>query len=257
MPQDQYFRQDAVAQQNFDVLGNTQLGDSSGDITTVVGKMVIGGTTVQPTANTFYGPGPLTNTVIFSFPASSYDAAAVTVTVADDVNSDVYAATFTIAHDGTTPVLSSAYGVADAWGGTNPTFNVNNSAGTIQLRMSLADSVSVGVAVDAKLYSAQTSPAITISVQPSNASVTAPAPATFNVLASTNDSGTLSYQWEVSSDGGSTWANATGGVYSGDTTAALQVTDSTGLNTYQYRCVVGSSGTASDKTSNAATLTVA
>lgn len=254
MPQDQFLRQDVVAQQDFEVLGNTQLGNGPGDTTTVVGMMVIGGTSVQPVTNTFYGPGPLTNEVIYSFAAATYDAAQVTVTVADDVNSDVYAASFTIAHDGTTPVLSSAYGEADAWGGTNPTFNVNNNAGTIELRMNIADSVSVGVAVDAKLFSAQTSPEITIGVQPANQSVAAPAPATFNLTATTNDSGTLTYQWEVDNGGG--FANATGGVYSGDTTDTLTITDSTGLDTYQFRCVVSSSATASDVTSSTVTLTV-
>jgi len=253
--QDQYIRQDVVAQQDLEVLGNTQLGNSSGDTTTVVGKMVIGGTTVQPVTNTFYGPGPLTNEVIFSFAAATYDAASVTVTVADDVNSDVYAASFTIAHDGTTPQLSAAYGVADAWGGTNPAFNVNNNAGTIELRMDIADSVSVGVAVDAKLYSAQTSPEITISLQPASTSAAAPAPVTFNLTATTNDSGTLTYQWEFD-DGVSGFANATGAPYSGDTTDTLQVTDTTGLNGYLYRCVVTSGATASPVTSSTATLTV-
>lgn len=257
MPQDQFLRQDVVAQQDFEVLGNTQLGNGAGDITTVVGKMVIGGTTVQPVANTFYGPGPLTNEVIFSFAAATYDAAQVTVTVADDVNSDVYAASFTIAHDGTTPILSSAYGEADAWGGTNPTFNVNNNAGTIEFRMSLADAVSAGVAVDAKLFSAQTSPQITFTVPPTNESVTAPAPATFNLTAITNDTGTLTYQWEVDDGLGGGFVNATGGVYSGDTTDTLTVTDSTGLNGYNFRCVVTSSATASPATSVTVSLTVA
>lgn len=54
--QDQYLRQNAVAQQNFDVLGNTQLGNDASDTTTVVGKMTIGGTTVQPVAAANYGP---------------------------------------------------------------------------------------------------------------------------------------------------------------------------------------------------------
>ena len=257
MPQDQFLRQDVVAQQDFEVLGNTQLGNGAGDITTVVGKMVIGGTTVQPVANTFYGPGPLTNEVIFSFAAATYDAAQVTVTVADDVNSDVYAASFTIAHDGTTPILSSAYGEADAWGGTNPTFNVNNNAGTIEFRMSLADAVSAGVAVDAKLFSAQTSPAITIDVQPAvNYPVVAPAPVSITLVASTNDGGVLTYQWEVDDGLGGGFVNATGGVYSGDTTDTLAVTDTTGLNGYQFRCVITSSATASPVTSTVATLSV-
>lgn len=255
--QDQYLRQDVVAQQNFEVLGNTQLGNDASDITTVVGKMTIGGTTVQPVAAANYGPGPLTNEVIFSFTAASYDAAIATVTVVDDANADIFVASYAIAHDGTTPTLSSAYGQVDIWSGTDPTFNVNNNAGTIELRMDIADAVSVNVAVDAKLFAAQTSEFITISGQPANDTVVeGDTPATFSVTATSNDSGTLSYQWQVDSGGG--FGNVTDdATYSGATTDTLTITttDQT-LTTYQYRCVVSSTGGAADATSNAATLTV-
>ena len=256
--QDQYLRQDVVAQQNFEVLGNTQLGNDASDITTVVGKMTIGGTTVQPVAAANYGPGPLTNEVIFSFTAATYDAAIATVTVVDDANADIFVASYAIAHDGTTPTLSSAYGQVDIWGGTDPTFNVNNNAGTIELRMNIADAVSVNVAVDAKLFAAQTSEFITISGQPSSAAVVeGDVNATFDVTASTNDGGTLSYQWEVD-DGVNPWAALSDdATYSGATTDTLTITTTdTSLTTYQYQCVVSSTGGAAPATSNAATLTV-
>lgn len=249
--QDQYLRQDVVA------TGDVTLGDDTADLTTITGSLVMGDVLIAPPSTNDYGPGPLTNQVIFTFPHASYDAATVTVVVVDDVNDDLYMASFNIAHIGGAATLSSAYGVVDAWGGTNPSFNVNYGGSNVELRMSLADSVSASVVVDSKLYSSVVSPEITIQVQPANGSVTAPAPNSFFVTAITNDGGTLNYQWEVSSDGGSTWANATGGVYSGDTTSTLAVTNSTGLNGYQYRVIVGSSGTASDVTSNSATLTVA
>lgn len=248
--QDQYLRQDVVA------TGDVTLGDDTSDLTTITGSLVMGDVLIAPPSTNDYGPGPLTNEVIFTFPHASYDAATVTVVVVDDVNDDLYMASFNIAHIGGAATLSSAYGVVDAWGGTNPTFNVNYGGSNVELRMNLADSVSASVAVDSKLYSSVESPEITITLQPTNETETAPAPATFNLTATSNDGGTLSYQWEVSSDGGSTWANATGGVYSGDTTVALQVTNTTGLDTYQYRCVVSSSGTASDVTSSAGVLTV-
>lgn len=258
--QDQYLRQNAVAQQNFDVLGNTQLGNDASDTTTVVGKMTIGGTTVQPVAAANYGPGPLTNEVIFSFGAATYDAAQVTVTVVDDANADIYAASFTIAHDGTTPILSTAFGEVDNWDGSaNPTFNVNNNAGTIELRMTTAGAETVSVAVDAKLFAAQTSPFITISGQPANDTVVeGDADATFSVTASTNDGGTLSYQWQVDDGLGGGFVNATdGATYAGATTATLTVTTTdTSLNGYDYQCVVSSTGAAADATSNTATLTV-
>ena len=255
--QDQYLRQNAVAQQNFEVLGNTQLGNDASDTTTVVGKMTIGGTTVQPVAATNYGPGPLTNEVIFSFTAATYDAAYVTVTVVDDANGDIFVVSYAIAHDGTTPTLSSAFGQVDIWAGTDPTFNVNNNAGTIELRMNIADTVSVNVAVDAKLFAAQTSEFITISGQPANDTVVAgDVPGAFVVAASTNDGGTLSYQWQVDDGGG--FVNAVdGATYGGATTATLSVTTTDiSLNGYDYQCIVSSTGGAAPVTSSTATLTV-
>jgi hypothetical protein len=256
--QDQYLRQDVVAQQDFEVLGNTQLGNDPSDTTTVVGSMVVGGTTVQPVAAANYGPGPLTNEVIFSFAAATYDAAQVTVTVVDDANADIYAASFTIAHDGTTPILSTAFGEVDNWDGSaNPTFNVNNNAGTIELRLTTAGAETVSVAVDAKLFAAQISPFITITGQPANGTVVeGDVPGAFVVAASTNDGGTLSYQWQVDDGGG--FVNAVdGATYGGATTTTLSVTTTdTSLNGYAYQCIVSSTGGAAPATSNSATLTV-
>jgi sugar lactone lactonase YvrE len=63
-------------------------------------------------------------------------------------------------------------------------------------------------------------------------------------------------QWQVSTDGGSNWTNLTdGGVYSGVTTATLNITGATaGMRGYRYRCVA--TNVAGGATSNAATLTV-
>lgn len=100
--------------------------------------------------------------------------------------------------------------------------------------------------------------AITIGTQPAAASVTAPAPAQFTVAATTNDGGTLSYQWQLSTNGGTTFTNITnGGVYSTATTATLNISDATGLDGRQYRVVISSTGGAPNATSSAATLTVA
>ena len=255
--QDQYIRQDVIAQQDLSVQGNTNLGNSPGDTVTVIGKMVAGGTTIEPVTSTDYGPGPLTNEVVFSFDGSLYDAATCTVTVADDANADVYVVTHTIAHNGTSAVLSAASGVADVWGGTNPTFNANYNAGTVELRMDIADAVSVAVAIDAKLFAAQTSEFITIGTQPSaDTVVEGDVPATFTVAATTNDGGTLSYQWEEDAGAGFvTLAN--GGAYAGVTTTTLTITTSdTSLTTYDYRCVVSSGGGAAPVTSSSANLTV-
>jgi hypothetical protein len=255
--QDQYIRQDVIAQQDLSVQGNTFLGNDPTDIVTVIGKMVTGGTTTEPVASADYGPGPLTNEVIFSFDGSLYDAATCTVTVADDANADVYVATYTIAHNGTSAVLSAASGVADVWGGTNPTFNANYNAGTIELRMDIADAVSVAVAVDAKLFASQVSKFITIISQPLNDTVVeGDTDAVFTVAATSNDGGTLSFQWEEDAGAGFV-ALVDDSTYSGSLTNFLTITTTdTSLTTYQYRCVVSSDGGAADATSNAVTLTV-
>lgn len=74
--------------------------------------------------------------------------------------------------------------------------------------------------------------------------------ATFSVAAY-YDAGTLTYQWQLSTDGGSTWANVT------DATASTLVL--TGLTAAdsgkRYRAIISATG-ATPVTSNAATLTV-
>ncbi|MFN8242995.1 MAG: M36 family metallopeptidase [Ferruginibacter sp.] len=67
----------------------------------------------------------------------------------------------------------------------------------------------------------------------------------------------LSYQWQLSTDGGTTWNNITnGGVYSGATTGTLSITGATvAMSNYRYRCIV--SGTCTPAaTSTAGILTV-
>jgi hypothetical protein len=100
---------------------------------------------------------------------------------------------------------------------------------------------------------------IVIDSQPAAASVTAPAAAQFVVAASTTPAGgALTFQWAVSTDGGTNFTNlADGGVYSGATASTLDISDSSGLDTYQYRVVVSNTGASTSVTSDAATLTVA
>lgn len=91
-------------------------------------------------------------------------------------------------------------------------------------------------------------PATTITTQPSNVTVTEGETATFSVAAT--GSGTLTYQWQQSTDNGSTWTDISGATSSSYTTQAA----TTDMNGYQYRCKV--TGTGGEATSNAATLTV-
>jgi alpha-tubulin suppressor-like RCC1 family protein len=86
-----------------------------------------------------------------------------------------------------------------------------------------------------------------ITVQPANQTVTAPNTATFNVTATGTSPG---FQWQVSTDGGTTWSDVAGA-----TTATLTLANTTTTqNGNRYRVRVSNS--AGTVTSTAATLTV-
>lgn len=102
--------------------------------------------------------------------------------------------------------------------------------------------------------SAGLAPSVTSS--PVASTVGAGSNTTFSVTASN----ATSYQWQVSTDGGTSWNNITAAgsnpVYSGYTTATLSLTGIViANNTYQYRCIVTGNCTPT-ATSAAATLTV-
>mgnify|MGYP002651368461 CR=1 FL=1 len=98
------------------------------------------------------------------------------------------------------------------------------------------------------------SSSITITGNPSNQTVCEGTNTSFTVAASGTG---LSYQWEVSTNGGGTWANVTnGGVYGGATTPTLTLTNvPPSFNTYRYRAIV-SNPSCTPGTSTAAILTV-
>ena len=99
----------------------------------------------------------------------------------------------------------------------------------------------------------------TITVQPTAQSSTYASTATFSVTATSPDSGTLGYQWQVSTNSGGSWSNVstgTGGTTNSYTTASLEMA----ANDYRYRVNVTNtrSGTTSSAvTSNSVALTVA
>ncbi len=89
---------------------------------------------------------------------------------------------------------------------------------------------------------------VKITTQPTNATVVEGNNATFKVVASGTN---LTYQWQVSTNGGSSWSNSPA---DGNKTATLTVPGTLSRNGYKYRCVVKSGS--NSVTSNAATLTV-
>ena len=96
-----------------------------------------------------------------------------------------------------------------------------------------------------------------ISSQPGNLTKSANQSATFSVSALSSDGGTVSYQWQVSTDSGSSWTNVSGG--SGATSNSYTISSvPITSNGYKYKVVVTNtySGTNTSTTSNVATLTV-
>ena len=97
-----------------------------------------------------------------------------------------------------------------------------------------------------------TSGTLSITGQPTSTSTCAGGNASFTVTAS---GASITYNWEVSTDGGSTWASLSPAVV----TATLNLSAVTsGMNNYQYRAVVNGPGacTPAGVTSSAATLSI-
>lgn len=100
--------------------------------------------------------------------------------------------------------------------------------------------------------------AATISSHPVNDTINEGNNVNFSITAS--GSGTLTYQWQESTDGGSTWNNITNGginpTYANATTSTLSLTSvPVGYDSYQYRCIVtGTCPPAAN--SNSATLKI-
>lgn len=95
-------------------------------------------------------------------------------------------------------------------------------------------------------------PAPVLTLQPADASVCLNGNATFTVAATGSN---LTYQWQVSTDNGQTFANISdGALYSGTATATLSLIGATpALNNNRYRAIIGS-GTCNPGTSQAALL---
>lgn len=199
---------------------------------------------------------PISNTEIYSFPVNLYNLAEFTVTLVDSENSYVYGQSFSLAHNGSSVLLSDPYAQVDLWGTVKPTFSASIVGSDVKLLLT-ASSNSVNVSLSVKLHSSEVSHFINISSQPTSVTVVeGDTPATFSVTASTNDGGTLSYQWQE--DSGTGFVDLTdNSTYSGSLTSTLTVTTvDTSLSTNQYRCRISSTGTSPDEISTAATLTV-
>lgn len=97
-----------------------------------------------------------------------------------------------------------------------------------------------------------------ISVQPHDTSACIGANAYFGITVSndTSSSNQFTYNWQVSSDGGTTWADASSAKYTNFTTANLTIINDSTLNGYKFRCVASDTMHHLYDTSLAKTLTV-
>jgi len=143
-------------------------------------------------------------------------------------------------------------------GATTATLTVNETTAPMQgyqYRCVINDGVNPAVASNASSLTVQSTAAPTITTQPTAQTVNAGGLARFSVTATSTV--TLNYQWQVSTDGGSTWANLSDGAqYAGATTATLTVNETTApMQGYQYRCVIND-GVNPAVASNASSLTV-
>jgi hypothetical protein len=165
--------------------------------------------------------------------------------------------TFAVSADGTTPFSYQWFkNGAMIAGATGATYSISGVQATDAGDYYASVSNSAGSATsDTATILVETPVAPTITTQPAGQTVVAGASATFTVASSGTPAPT--FQWQVSTDGGSTWMNlADAGPYSGSVSGTLAVTGVTAaLNGYQYRCAT-TNGVSPDATSFAATLTV-
>jgi hypothetical protein len=125
----------------------------------------------------------------------------------------------------------------------------NATAGTYNATLTVKNSTTGCVSTTYSFTVTLNSPP-NITSQPSNSIVLPGADATFTVSATGTG---LSYQWQVSTDNGATWTNASGTSTNASYTESAVASGSTGN---QYRCIVSGTAPCSSQTSNAATLTV-
>lgn len=158
--------------------------------------------------------------------------------------------------------VTNVSGVTYTWSYSGDNVTIASGQGTNSITLNFASNATSGTLTvtpsnecgngTAQTLAITVPGAISYSVHPSNVSVAEGANTSFSATVSNASS----YQWQVSTDNGNNWSNATGGVYSNETTTTLNITGVTvGMNGYQYR-LLSSSTCETNIASNTATLTV-
>jgi hypothetical protein len=167
-------------------------------------------------------------------------------------------ANFSITTSGTTPFYQwqiSLNGVSwsDITGENNPTLSLSGITISNSLEQYRCQLDFGAINSNAAILTVYDPPLI--GTQPSNLTVCSNATTgSFSVSASGSN---LTYQWQVSTDAGSSWNNVSGSNVSGATSASLSFSSYTNaMNGNQYRVVVSGSSPCTSATSNAVTLNV-
>jgi sugar lactone lactonase YvrE len=241
----------------FDSGGNLYICDSANN---QIHEVSAAGVDLGVFASTGSGSSPSTMVIQPGPSASTILLQPVPVTVAAGA-----VANFTVVPSGiSTPTLQWQFSTDGGVTWTNLTDGAGIS-GSATATLSLADTATTQsgeqfrVIATNTLGSATSNPATltvdvlpAITTQPTNAAVTTSTSATFTVAFT--GSPTPSFQWQASTNGGTTWSNVTnGGSISGATSASLQLSTVTQANTGQYRVIL--TNPAGTVTSTAVSLT--
>ncbi|MFH0894850.1 MAG: T9SS type A sorting domain-containing protein [Bacteroidota bacterium] len=240
-----------------------------------------GGTTNSVTATVGSGTGNITVTPSNLCGTGTAQTLAVSITPAPSITTPPSNSTVGVGSNTSFAVAASGSGLTYQWqlstdgggswnnitaAGTNPVYS-NWTTATLgvsgvvignngyQYRCIVSGTCSPTATSAAALLTVNNTAAVT--GQPSNAVVCSGVDTSFSVVAT---GGALTYQWQLSTNGGGTWNNITAAgtnpTYSGWTAATLHLTGiAVSCDGYQYRCNVDN-GTPPVATTNAATLTV-
>lgn len=165
------------------------------------------------------------NDGVFTNPSEMVHSGTVAAGSGSSINTQTLTANVTIPATAVTNTLLKMRVMAEA--GT-----ITSNKRTCAAAFSVGDVEDYGVYIQG---STGCTVAPAIGTQPAAATICAGANTTFTVAAT----GVSTYQWQVSTNGGSTWTNITNaGVYTTATTTTLNITGATaGMTTYRYRCV--------------------
>lgn len=178
--------------------------------------------------------GPVTTTI--AIPSTGWFGVQLSTPFVYNGTSNLVIEATVSATNGTTVNQNSTNGTKRVWGGRWSTTATNSGSGQ----------AACGLEV-------MTCPVV-INTQPEDSVACVGGNASFSIAATS----TNTYQWQLSTNGGASWANVTNtGVYNGATTNTLIITGvTTGMSTYMYRCVASNTANACSVTTNHAILTV-